>query len=90
MLATRPTVTNPGDFITLRAEMDCIVALSACPQDIVKIQGRGQPAEPFTIPFSTDGFPKSAGTMPGCRRRQTINHVADGLALTRRTLGPPD
>jgi len=39
-LATLPTVTRPGDAITLRAEMDCYVCLSACPQDIVKIQGR--------------------------------------------------
>ena len=36
-LATKPAVSKPGDYITLRAEMDCIVALSACPQDIVKI-----------------------------------------------------
>jgi uncharacterized protein len=38
-LHTRPTVTKAGDYIVLRAEMDCIVAFSACPQDIVKIQG---------------------------------------------------
>jgi uncharacterized protein YcgI (DUF1989 family) len=36
-----PTVTKPGEYITLRAEMDCFVAFSACPQDIVKIQGQG-------------------------------------------------
>ncbi|CAE6940156.1 hypothetical protein R69927_07646 [Paraburkholderia domus] len=40
-LQTLPTVTKPGDYITLRAEMDCFVAFSACPQDIVKIQGQG-------------------------------------------------
>ncbi len=38
-LGTRPTVTRPGDYITLKAEMDCVVAFSACPQDIVAIQG---------------------------------------------------
>jgi len=37
-LDTRPTVTKAGDYITLRAEMDCYLAFSACPQDIVKIQ----------------------------------------------------
>jgi uncharacterized protein YcgI (DUF1989 family) len=41
-LDTRPTVTKAGDFITLRAEMDCYVAFSACPQDIVQIQGAGE------------------------------------------------
>lgn len=40
-LKTLPTVTKAGDSITLRAEMDCFVAFSACPQDIVSIQGAG-------------------------------------------------
>ena len=47
-LDTRPTLTKPGDYIIFRAEMDCIVAFSACPQDIVKIQG------------ATDNTPKDA------------------------------
>ncbi|WOI57892.1 urea carboxylase-associated family protein [Palleronia sp. LCG004] len=41
-LKTQPTVTSPDDHIILRAEMDCVVAFSACPQDIVPIQGRDQ------------------------------------------------
>ena len=39
-LDTRPTLCQPSDYVTLRAEMDCYVALSACPQDIVPIQGK--------------------------------------------------
>lgn len=31
--------TRPGDYIVLRAEMDCVVAMSACPQDLVPING---------------------------------------------------
>ena len=31
--------TKPGDNIIFRAEMDVIIAISACPQDIVKICG---------------------------------------------------
>lgn len=34
-----PPVTKPGDSISLRAEMDVIVAFSACPQDMVPING---------------------------------------------------
>lgn len=34
-----PPVSGPGDYLTLRAEMDCIVAFSACPQDMVPING---------------------------------------------------
>ena len=37
----RPTVSKPGDYIVLRAEMDCFVAFSACPQDILPIHGEG-------------------------------------------------
>lgn len=31
--------SKPGDSITLRAEMDAIVVLSACPQDVTPING---------------------------------------------------
>ena len=34
-----PPVSRPGDHLTLRAEMDCVIAFSACPQDIVPING---------------------------------------------------
>lgn len=34
-----PPVSGPGDHLTLRAEMDCIVVFSACPQDMVPING---------------------------------------------------
>lgn len=47
-LKTLPTVCQPGDYVVLRAEMDCFIAFSACPQDIVSIQGQG------------DNTPKSA------------------------------
>jgi uncharacterized protein len=35
----RPPVSTPGSYVTLRAEMDSIVAFSACPQDLVPING---------------------------------------------------
>ena len=34
-----PPVSQPGDHLVLRAEMDCVVAFSACPQDMVPING---------------------------------------------------
>lgn len=34
-----PPVSQPGDYVLLRAEMDCVVAFSACPQDMVPING---------------------------------------------------
>ena len=34
-----PPVSTPGSYVVLRAEMDCLVAFSACPQDMVPING---------------------------------------------------
>ncbi|MGF1594383.1 MAG: DUF1989 domain-containing protein [Kiloniellaceae bacterium] len=34
-----PPVSAPGDHVLLRAEMDCIVVMSACPQDMIPING---------------------------------------------------
>lgn len=31
--------SKAGDYVVLRAEMDCVVAMSACPQDILPING---------------------------------------------------
>jgi len=35
----RPPVSTPGSYVTLRAEMNCIIAFSACPQDMVPVNG---------------------------------------------------
>ena len=40
-LGFQPARTRPGDSVTLRAEMDVIVVLSACPQDLNPINGPG-------------------------------------------------
>lgn len=32
-----PAVSKPGDYVQIRACMDCVVVMSACPQDIVPI-----------------------------------------------------
>jgi uncharacterized protein YcgI (DUF1989 family) len=38
-IAFEPAVAKPGDFVEFRAEMDCVIAFSACPQDMVPING---------------------------------------------------
>ncbi len=38
-LSFEPPVSQPGDAVLLRAEMDCVIAFSACPQDQVPING---------------------------------------------------
>jgi uncharacterized protein YcgI (DUF1989 family) len=35
-----PPVSSPGDAISFRVEMDAVVAFSACPQDMVPINGK--------------------------------------------------
>jgi uncharacterized protein YcgI (DUF1989 family) len=41
-LSFEPPLSVPGSFIVLRAEMDLVIALSACPQDILVINGIGR------------------------------------------------
>ena len=36
-----PPVSTPGSYVTLRAELDLVIAFSACPQDLLPINGVG-------------------------------------------------
>jgi len=36
----RPPVSTPGSHVALRAEIACVVAFSACPQDLLPVNGR--------------------------------------------------
>ena len=38
-LSFDPPVSQPGDYVVLQAEMDCVIVFSACPQDMVPING---------------------------------------------------
>ncbi len=49
----KPPVSQPGDHVLLRAEMDCIVAMSACPQDIIPINGEA--CTPVGVEFVVEG-----------------------------------
>jgi len=37
----KPPVSDPGSFVILKAEINCVVAFSSCPQDIIPINGVG-------------------------------------------------
>ncbi len=39
-LSFDPPASKPGDYILLEAQMDLVVAFSACPQDILPVNGR--------------------------------------------------
>lgn len=41
-LAIEPPVSRPGDRVVLRALMDAIVVMSACPMDVTPINGAGK------------------------------------------------
>ena len=45
-----PPVSKAGDSVELRAEMDCIVVMSACPQDIIAVNAHN----PVEVHFLTD------------------------------------
>ena len=53
-LVFTPPVSRPGDRVGLRAEVDLLVVLSACPQDLVPVNGAAQ--EPSDILFSVTTF----------------------------------
>jgi uncharacterized protein len=38
-LEVRPPVSTPGSYVILRAEIACILVFSACPQDLIPING---------------------------------------------------
>jgi len=42
-------VSRPGDHVRLRAEMDCIVAMSACPQDMIPVNGADMTPQDLTF-----------------------------------------
>ena len=41
-LEWRETVSKPGDSLVFRALIDCIMVMSACPQDVIRINA-GRP-----------------------------------------------
>jgi uncharacterized protein YcgI (DUF1989 family) len=41
-LSFEPPVSKKGDYVVFRAEMDMVMAFSACPQDILPINGVGR------------------------------------------------
>jgi uncharacterized protein YcgI (DUF1989 family) len=43
-LSFEPALSKPGDAVTFRAHLDCVCAMSACPQDILAINSK-QPTE---------------------------------------------
>jgi uncharacterized protein YcgI (DUF1989 family) len=43
-LEFRPPCSKPGDYVTLRAECDCVLVFSACPQDLLPVNA-GDPVE---------------------------------------------
>jgi uncharacterized protein len=40
-LSWRESPAGPGESVTLRAELDCVVVVSACPQDLVRVNANG-------------------------------------------------
>lgn len=49
VIKPNPPVSKKGDYIVLRAEMDLVICLSACPQDITSICGQQPKTAHFEI-----------------------------------------
>jgi uncharacterized protein YcgI (DUF1989 family) len=48
-IAFKAPVSGPGQYVCLRAEMDLVIALSACPQDMLPVNGAGPTDVDFVI-----------------------------------------
>ncbi|MBS1676530.1 MAG: urea carboxylase-associated family protein [Actinobacteria bacterium] len=48
-ISFEPTVSKPGDYVVLRAEMDAVVVFSACPQDNLRINGEERVPMPVEV-----------------------------------------
>ncbi len=55
-LAFEPALSKPGDYVVLRAQLDCVCVMSACPQDILTINSQAPVEAHFEIlPASANG-----------------------------------
>jgi len=54
-----PCVTQPGDYAVFRAEMDCIVAMSACPYDRPGVDRHGDGTSLRAIGIHGDAGPRA-------------------------------
>ncbi len=52
-ISRRPPATKPGDYLRLKAEMDLIIVISACPQDISVINGADR--TPRDVHYAVEG-----------------------------------
>ena len=48
-LAFERPASRPGQFVKFRAEMDCVVAMSACPQDLVQVNAMAPVEAHFVV-----------------------------------------
>ena len=48
-LRFKPPTSKPGQYISFKAEMDCIVVFSACPMDIIPVNAGGPTEAHFEI-----------------------------------------
>lgn len=60
-LRWRPAASRAGDAVTFEALLDCVVVVSACPQDLVDVNGPGP------SPLALDLLPARTSTPEGTR-----------------------
>ena len=48
-LSFDPALSKPGDYVVLRALLDCVVVMSSCPQDILAINSQAPTEAHFEI-----------------------------------------
>jgi uncharacterized protein YcgI (DUF1989 family) len=51
IMSVEAPISQPGQYIAFRAEMDCFVAFSACPQDLLPVNGADCVPRPIEVVF---------------------------------------
>jgi hypothetical protein len=84
--------TKRGDYIKLRAERDVVVVMSACPQDVLSINGGKPMVAHFVVESSsTEGLKKAEGqegeakTVPENAKRRTSSRGPAPKLQTRKS-----
>ena len=62
-LSIEPPLVRAGEFATLRAELDVVLVLSACPMDIANTNGPDGRSKPVAVEITRSGERSGA---PGC------------------------
>ena len=83
-----PSIAGVGSHVTLRAEMDLVIVFSACPQDIVPINGADCVPKEVPFQFSAGREPRAAAASTEAHRGNAQPGAVSKDRAVLRSAGP--